>query len=135
MIKQDIIEATGHTEIIDEGKAPTCTETGLTEGKHCSVCGEILVAQETIAALGHDYVNGVCKNCGEKQPVIPPPGGGGIVPDVYKRQVLIMEALAQVGAVAILSEPANRGKLAVFGGIKNCRFKQQVVPGDVLRCV
>ncbi len=80
MIKQDIIEATGHTEIIDEGKAPTCTETGLTEGKHCSVCGEILVAQETIAALGHDYVNGVCKNCGEKQPVIPPPGGGGIVP-------------------------------------------------------
>ena len=46
--------------------------------------------------------------------------------------VLIMEALAQVGAVAILSEPANRGKLAVFGGIKNCRFKQQVVPGDVL---
>ena len=46
--------------------------------------------------------------------------------------VLIMEALAQTGAVAILSEPANKGKLAVFGGIKNCRFKQQVVPGDVL---
>ena len=46
--------------------------------------------------------------------------------------VLIMEALAQTGAVAILSEPENKGKLAVFGGIKNCRFKQQVVPGDVL---
>lgn len=46
--------------------------------------------------------------------------------------VLIMEALAQTGAIAILSEPENRGKLAVFGGIKNCRFRKQVVPGDVL---
>lgn len=46
--------------------------------------------------------------------------------------VLIVEALAQVGAVAILSLPENRGKLAFFGGIKNCRFKKQVLPGDVL---
>lgn len=46
--------------------------------------------------------------------------------------VLILEALAQVGAVVALSLPENRGKLAVFGGIKNARFKRQVVPGDVL---
>ena len=46
--------------------------------------------------------------------------------------VLIIEALAQVGAVAILTVPENRGKLALFGGIKNARFKQQVRPGDVL---
>ena len=46
--------------------------------------------------------------------------------------VLILEALAQVGAVAILSLPENRGRLALFGGIKNARFKRQVVPGDVL---
>ena len=46
--------------------------------------------------------------------------------------VLIIEALAQVGAVAILSVPENRGKLALFGGIKNARFKQQVRHGDVL---
>ena len=46
--------------------------------------------------------------------------------------VLIIEALAQVGAVAILSVPENRGKLALFGGIKNARCKQQVRPGDVL---
>ncbi len=46
--------------------------------------------------------------------------------------VLIMEALAQTGAAAILSEEENRGKLVVFGGIKNCRFRRQVVPGDVL---
>lgn len=46
--------------------------------------------------------------------------------------VLIIESLAQCGAVAILSLPGNRGKLAFFGGIKNARFKRQVVPGDIL---
>ena len=46
--------------------------------------------------------------------------------------VLIIEALAQAGAVAILSIPRNEGKVAVFGGIKNCRFRRQVTPGDVL---
>lgn len=50
--------------------------------------------------------------------------------------VLILEALAQTGAVAILTEEENKGKIALFGGVKNCRFKRQVVPGDVLelRC-
>ena len=46
--------------------------------------------------------------------------------------VLIIEALAQVGAIIILSEEENKGKLAFFGGIKSARFKQKVVPGDVL---
>lgn len=46
--------------------------------------------------------------------------------------VLIIEALAQTGAVALLSMPANKGKIALFGGIKNARFKKQVRPGDVL---
>lgn len=46
--------------------------------------------------------------------------------------VLIIEALAQVGAVAILMQEENRGKLAYFGGIKKARFKKQVMPGDVL---
>lgn len=46
--------------------------------------------------------------------------------------VLIVEALAQVGCIAILSKEENKGKLVFFGGIKNCRFKGQVVPGDVI---
>ena len=46
--------------------------------------------------------------------------------------VLLIEALAQVGAVAILTVPETRGKLALFGGIKNARCKRQVRPGDVL---
>ncbi|NJP37404.1 3-hydroxyacyl-ACP dehydratase FabZ [Alkalicoccus luteus] len=46
--------------------------------------------------------------------------------------VLIIEALAQVGAVAILKKEENRGKLAFFAGIDSCRFKGQVKPGDQL---
>lgn len=47
--------------------------------------------------------------------------------------VLIVEALAQTGAVAILSKEENKGKNALFGGIDKLRFKKQVVPGDVLK--
>ena len=47
--------------------------------------------------------------------------------------VLTVEALAQVGAVAILSEEEFRGKTAFFGGINKCRFRGKVVPGDKLK--
>jgi 3-hydroxyacyl-[acyl-carrier-protein] dehydratase len=47
--------------------------------------------------------------------------------------VLIVEALAQVGAVALLGMEENRNKIALFAGIDGVRFKRQVVPGDVLR--
>ncbi len=46
--------------------------------------------------------------------------------------VLIIEALAQTGAVAVLSLEENRGKTAYFAGINAAKFKQKVVPGDVL---
>ena len=46
--------------------------------------------------------------------------------------MLIIEALAQVGAVTMLSMPENKGKIGLFGGIKNARFRRQVTPGDVL---
>ena len=71
--------ALGHTEEILPGKDATCTESGLTEGKKCSVCGEILVEQEIIPALEHNYESIVteptctrggytthtCANCGD----------------------------------------------------------------------
>ncbi len=46
--------------------------------------------------------------------------------------VLILEALAQTGAVAVLTEEENKGKIVLFAGVKAARFKKQVVPGDVL---
>ncbi len=54
--EKEEIAALGHTEVVDEAIEPTCTEAGKTEGKHCSVCHEVLVAQEEIAALGHTEV-------------------------------------------------------------------------------
>lgn len=47
--------------------------------------------------------------------------------------VLIVEALAQTGAVAILSKEENKGKIAYFGGMDRVRFKKKVVPGDLIR--
>lgn len=47
--------------------------------------------------------------------------------------VLIVEALAQTGAVAILSTKENKGKIAYFGAINKCRFKRKVIPGDKLK--
>lgn len=53
--QSDVQTAAGHTEVIDPAEAPTCTADGKTEGKHCSVCGEILVAQLVVKGEGHDY--------------------------------------------------------------------------------
>jgi 3-hydroxyacyl-[acyl-carrier-protein] dehydratase len=47
--------------------------------------------------------------------------------------VLIVEAIAQTGAVAMLSQPGHEGQIALFAGIDKIRFKRQVVPGDTLR--
>ena len=53
-----------HTEQTVTGKASTCTESGLTDGVICAVCGEMLVAQKVIPATGHSYDSDVCTVCG-----------------------------------------------------------------------
>ena len=66
----DETAALGHTEEIIPAVESTCTETGLTEGRKCAVCGEILVAQEVVPALGHDWQeDGSCSRCDETQDV------------------------------------------------------------------
>ena len=49
-----------------------CKQNGLTEGEKCSVCGEILKAQETVPALGHDFKDGKCTRCGAADPSVKP---------------------------------------------------------------
>jgi 3-hydroxyacyl-[acyl-carrier-protein] dehydratase len=71
---------------------------------------------------------------GEKLVTIGEPFFQGHFPDYpVMPGVLIVEALAQTGAVAALSLPENRGKIAFFAGIDGVRFRRQVTPGDTLR--
>ena len=61
----------GHHVYIDvPGVKPTCTESGYTAGSYCVYCYQPEVASTEIPALGHTYVDGYCKNCGEKCPFI-----------------------------------------------------------------
>ncbi len=57
-----------HTEVVMPGKDATCTEKGLTAGKKCSVCNQVIVAQKEIAKKDHNYVDGKCSVCDADDP-------------------------------------------------------------------
>ena len=67
------VAALGHTEEKLPAKAPTCTESGLTEGKKCSECQTVITEQNTMNPTGHKYHDGKCLNCGEDDPDYIPP--------------------------------------------------------------
>ena len=91
------VSALGHVEEILPAVAPTCTATGLTEGKKCTRCGETLVAQEVVDALGHTYetlvaaptcaVDGcityICSACGDSYTEVIPATGEHIYDNAY----------------------------------------------------
>lgn len=62
------VDALGHSEQTVNGTPPTCTESGLSKGKECSLCGEILLPQDEIKPLGHSFAEGECTVCGEVDP-------------------------------------------------------------------
>ena len=66
-LEETVVAKKGHTEVTVAAVAPTCTETGLTAGKQCSVCNKVTVAQTTVAALGHTEVDigAVVPTCAE----------------------------------------------------------------------
>lgn len=92
--EEERIPAPGHDIVIDPGRAANCTESGLTEGKHCAACGQVFAAQERIPALSHQMealpgaapgcvspgrAEGMrCRRCGYET-------GGGVIPALGHR--------------------------------------------------
>jgi 3-hydroxyacyl-[acyl-carrier-protein] dehydratase len=104
----------------------------------------MLTAQEIMAIIPHRYPFLLIDRVLELEPGVravaeklvsanEPQFSGHFPGNPIMPGVLMVEALAQTGAVAALSMPEHRGKLAVFAGIDDCRFKRLVRPGDVLR--
>ena len=71
-VEEGEIPATGHTIVIDTAVEATCTKSGLTDGKHCSVCDKILAQQMDTPKTDHLSEKGFCVSCGEKESEIPP---------------------------------------------------------------
>ena len=118
------IPAKGHTEVIDEAVAPTCVDAGLTEGKHCSVCNAVIVAQEEISATGeHSYdASGVCGVCGATTviveiPEIPESGVYQLVTD--------LEEIKEGGQFVVVADGVALGKTMTNG-------KLNAVPVDII---
>ena len=89
--------AKGHTEVVDSEVAPSCSATGLTEGKHCDACKEVLVKQETVAKIAHSFNKGKCSACGESDPDYKPPvtpETGDTTPVVALTFVMLMSVTA-----------------------------------------
>ncbi len=111
-----VLDALGHTTVIDEAVAPTCTESGLTEGSHCSVCEEVFVAQEEVDALEHNYVDGACANCGDEQ--------------VFFQKVTDVSELAVLDRIIIVANGADVALGAQSGN--NCPQAAIVKDGDTV---
>ena len=125
-IKTEKISALGHTDVIDNAVEPTCTTSGLTQGKHCSTCGKILQAQTEIPALGHDIVHHEAKS-----PTCTEPGWeaydtckrDGCTYTTYKE----IPALGHTGGTATCTEQATCEKCnAKYGELAKHNYKDGV---------
>ena len=111
----DEVEALGHTIVTDEAVEPVCDVPGLTEGSHCSVCGETMAAQSVVPALGHDYavetvmpteeapgsIHSACSRCGKEATVVLP-------------KLVVRDAFAQEMFDAAVSDFVSKGYNTVF---------------------
>ena len=120
------VDALGHTEVDVEGKDATCTETGLTAGKKCSVCEAFTTKQEKVEILGHKFENAVCTVCGAAAPV----GPNGVfvnVSDLEAGKTTDAELATGISAYAGLTIESN-GK--VIDGFK---FTQRLKLGGAMK--
>lgn len=67
-VEEEVIPPLDHVSVVDSAVTPTCQQTGLTAGSHCSRCNTKLIEQQIVPVTDHAYVNGVCKHCQAPQP-------------------------------------------------------------------
>lgn len=137
---QEYGELAAHTEVTDNAVAPTCTEPGLTEGKHCSVCEKVLTAPETVKALGHKYSSynafgqGLEKafcdnNCGSEDVRVAENHGEGNVGVTAPTEANQAEATLGTG---LLTQIKNKGlKLEMKSDLLNLTFDSNAL-GTIL---
>ncbi len=121
----------GHKEVTDDPKAPTCTDSGLTAGKHCTVCGKVTVAQETVKATGHAY--------GDWKQIQPPTADSqGLAERVcgtcgYTQQKPLDKLDNEDPQPdKELGKPANSGAPVELAGEAALSFDAQVKPGEYM---
>ena len=129
-------KATGHKVVVDQAKEATCTEDGLTEGKHCSVCKEVIKKQEVISATGHKVVVdqakeatctedgltegkhcSVCKEVIKKQEVIPATGHKVVV-DQAKEATCAENGLTEGSHCSVCNEVIKKQEVIPATGHK-----------------
>ncbi len=64
---ETVVYASGHTTVVIPERAPSCTQMGKTEGSLCTSCNTIVISQSDIPTIGHNYVSGICSECGDKE--------------------------------------------------------------------
>ena len=138
IVEGEEIEKISHTVVIDEAVAASCTKTGLTEGSHCSVCGEVIVMQYATPLVDHDYVvvenvdatdttSGYtiyeCSMCGDSYTVNIPSSG------VYNNEEEILITLSDLGS----SVSNNNGGVTIDGAtITISKAGEYVITGELL---
>ena len=129
-------KATGHKVVVDQAKEATCTEDGLTEGKHCSICNKIIKKQEVIPATGHKVVVdqgkkatctedgltegkhcSVCKEVIKKQEVIPATGHKVVV-DQAKEATCAENGLTEGSHCSVCNEVIKKQEVIPSTGHK-----------------
>ena len=123
--KSEVIQETGHSIIKTAAVAPTCTSPGKTEGSYCSVCGTVISKQETINALGHDFVDTItpptvttdgytthtCSRCG------------------YTFKDSVTDATGSIG-LAYSNEESAPGDCSIVG-VGSCTDRDLIIPRKI----